>query len=57
MISHLPDYLKIMPFRRVANPIFSYTMELINKLARENDPDYKKELLVLPEIKKLYLIL
>lgn len=44
VISHLPDYLKIMPFRRVANPIFSYTMELINKLARENDPDYKKEL-------------
>lgn len=44
VISHLPDYLKIMPFRKVANPIFSYTMELVNKLARENDLDYKKEL-------------
>ena len=44
VISHLNDYLKIMPFRRVANPMFSYTMSLINKLAKENDLDYKKEI-------------
>ena len=44
VISHLDDYLKIMPFRKVANPLFSYTMSLINKLAKENDLDYKKEI-------------